>query len=59
LLPGTLFVVTIALAPLTIFVVALIIAHTLSLFYVAAIVAVWSLMLSCQPLPAFDAPVAS
>jgi hypothetical protein len=35
LLPGTLFVVTIVLAALTIFVVALIIARTLSSFVVA------------------------
>jgi hypothetical protein len=57
---GTLIVVTIALAILALFVTAITIRRTLSLYVVAHrpghVVA--SLMPSCQPPPAFVAPVA-
>jgi hypothetical protein len=60
LLPATLITVTITLATLTLFVAAIIIRRTLLLFIVAHrpghVIAL--LMLSCQPLPAFAAPVA-
>jgi hypothetical protein len=60
LLLGTLIIVTCALADLTIFVIALIIARMLLLFVVTRrrdLVNVYAL--SCQPPPTFDAPVAS
>jgi hypothetical protein len=57
---GTLIAITITLAILTLFVAAITIRHTLSLFVIAhrcgRVVA--SLSLSCQPPPAFVAPVA-
>jgi hypothetical protein len=59
-LPATLIAVTITLATLTLFDAAIIICCTLLLFVIAyhrGCVVAFS-MLSCQPLPAFVAPVA-
>jgi hypothetical protein len=57
---GTLIAVTIALAILALFVTAITIRRTPSLFVVAHRrgCVVTSLMPSCQPLPVFVAPVA-